>query len=48
MGKCDSTYGVATVLFMGKYVSAYGEATTFLWENMIQLMVWLLHFYRDM
>jgi len=41
MGKCDLAYGVATPLFMGKY----GEATPLLWENMIQLMVWLLHFY---
>jgi len=48
MGKCDSTYGVVILLFMGKYDSAYDEATPLLWENMIQLMVWLLHFYGEM
>ena len=48
MGKCDSAYGVANPHFMGKYDSAYGEATPLLWENMIQLMMWLLHFYGKM
>ena len=31
-------------IFMGKYDSAYGGATPFLWENVIQVMVWLHHF----
>jgi len=34
--------------FIGKYDSAYGMAIPFLWENMIQLMVGLLHFYGKM
>jgi len=29
---------------MGKCDSAYGVATPLLWENVIQLMVWLFHF----
>jgi len=33
---------------MGKCDLAYGVATPLLWGNVIQLMVWLLHFYGEM
>jgi hypothetical protein len=47
MGKCDSTYGVATPL-LWENVIHFGVATPLLWENVIRLMVWLLQFYGKM